>query len=276
MLPRIDLEIVQEHTGYSVYCDGYCATSPVARNELAPAIVREALIGAYEHSACLLGVHAGAVSSGERCVLLPGRSGSGKSTLTAALTHAGFTFLTDELALIMPDRHVIRGLPVGVGLKEGAWNVLASRFPCVADLPTHYQADGTAVRYLRPGEIRLPQDTQRTVSASAIVFPEYREHGETRLEPLTAAAALYRLSLAGYAVPGGHNTPDLVQRLIDWIRSVPCYALQVGDLDAGVRALASILMPPRGAVASQTGDASIKNLRRSRAEKPTSRGEAGA
>jgi hypothetical protein len=251
--PAIALDIVAEDGGYAVVCNGHCAAASLALDEIAPVVQRELLIEAYERSGCLVGIHAGAVASDDRCILLPGCPGSGKTTLTAALMHAGFAYLTDELALIMPRgrRHVLRPLPVGLGLKQGAWSVLASRFPAVATLPTHFQADGTAVRYLLPERaLSAPVPEHR---ASVIVFPEYKAGEQTRLLPLSSAAALHRLSVAGFAL-SGDTTPELVQALIDWIQPLPCYVLRVGQLDAGVALLKGMLAAPMESPAAHKAD----------------------
>ncbi len=51
-------------------------------------------------------VHAGAVASGERALLLPGASFSGKTTLVAALVRAGATYYSDEFAVLDQDGQV--------------------------------------------------------------------------------------------------------------------------------------------------------------------------
>jgi len=234
----ITVDIILEDAGYAIYCSGKCRAAALGLDHLAPGIQRELLIEAYERSGCLLGVHAGAVGSGGRCILLPGQPGSGKSTLTAALMHSGYTYLTDELALVMRQGHAVHGLPVSLGLKSGAWDALSSRFPEIAELPTHRQADGTSVRYLRPRGTQPPG--HRECTAMAVVFPEYEAGAQTQLSPLTTATAIYRLSMAGYAMPDG-LTPALLQAVIDWIRPLPCYALRFSDLDEGVRTVSSLL-----------------------------------
>jgi len=160
--------IVEDEGGYALLRDGVQVSDRVDLLELAAAIQRQALILAYESSACLVAVHAAAVGAGERGVLLPGATGSGKSTLTAALIGAGFTYLTDELTLLMPEPGRIRPAPVSLGLKRGSWPLLAAAGTALDALPIHHQ-EGREIRYLSPPE--NPLRRQETYAIQFMVFP---------------------------------------------------------------------------------------------------------
>ena len=236
--PLVNFDITEDAGDFALFRDQVKLRGPVPGGKLASLIHREALLAAYESSDCLAAIHAGAICHEQGCLLLPGASGSGKSTLTAALMDSGLTYLTDELVLLMPDTHVIRPLPVSLGLKRGSWPVLAPVFPMLESLPVYLQEDGTEVRYLTPTQSRLPEDTGYAVHS--LVFPRYEAGARTGLTGLSAAEALYRLAEAGYAVPGQLES-DVVEELIDWISRLECYELRLGDLNSAVSAIKELL-----------------------------------
>jgi len=227
----VSFDVTEEASGFALFRDHVKLHGPVPSCELAPLIHREVLLAAYESSTSLAAIHAGAVCHEQSCLLLPGAPGSGKSTLTAALMNAGLTYLTDELVLLMPDTHMVRPLPVSLGLKCGSWSVLAQAFPTLEVLPVYLQADGTEVRYLPPPESQLPKDLGYPIRS--LVFPMYEAGVQTRLARLSAAKALHRLAEAGYAISGQLDT-EVVAELIDWISRLECYELRLGDLDSAV------------------------------------------
>jgi hypothetical protein len=151
---------------------------------------------------------------------------------------AGHTYLTDELVLLMPACHMIRPVPVSLGIKRGSWPVLEPQYPRLGAQPIHRQPDGTEVRYLTPSEDRLPGGDSYPIRA--IIFPRYAADGPTDLRELGAAEALYRLAEAGYAVPG-HLEPSVVAELVSWISLMHCYELGVRDLDTAVTQVGTML-----------------------------------
>lgn len=234
----VTLDITEDASGFSLSRDGARVRDAMRRQELAPAVHREALLAAYASTDCLAGIHAGAVRNEYGCLLLPGAPGSGKSTLTAALVAEGFTYLSDDLALIVRDTHVIRPAPVSIGLKRGSWAVLAHAFPGVEALSTYCQEDGTEVRYLAPPKTQLPSDSGSP--AALVVFPTYEPQGPTELTRISAAKALYRLAEAGYAIRG-QLEPRVVEDLIAWITPLECYELRLSVLSEAISKLKGLL-----------------------------------
>ncbi len=62
-------------------------------------------------------LHAGGVAKAGTGVVIAGGSGTGKSTLVAALAHAGFEYLSDEILLLCPRTLRLFGFPKGITLK---------------------------------------------------------------------------------------------------------------------------------------------------------------
>ena len=71
--------------------------------------------------------HAGAVARDGRAVLIAGSSGKGKSTLTAALVQRGWSYLTDEVAVVRLEDHRILPYPKALDLDEGSRKLLRIR-----------------------------------------------------------------------------------------------------------------------------------------------------
>ncbi len=70
---------------------------------LAALLFDAVIAGLLERNAEGLALHAGAVASHDKVVLLPGVSGAGKSTITAWLVAQGCSYLTDELVFFGDD-----------------------------------------------------------------------------------------------------------------------------------------------------------------------------
>jgi hypothetical protein len=236
---EVIFDIVEIADGYLVLKDGIAVSDCTHLLELGPIIQREALLTAYEHTDCLMAVHSAAVcSSTSKCVLLPGAKGSGKSTLTAALIGSGFTYLTDELNLLMSDKRLIRPATVSLGLKRGSWPILAPTYRVLGKLPKYIQEGNREVRYLPPRRGLVPR--QETYPVECVIFPRYEAGATTSLEKLSPVEAIYRVTQAGYAVPGCLDS-DRVEDLIDWIAQLNCYALRMGDLNAAVREIKALV-----------------------------------
>jgi hypothetical protein len=115
--------------------------------------------------------HSAALTTGAEAVLLPGMPGSGKSTLAGALMNSGLSYCTDELVVLDDEVGQVQPAAVSIGLKEGAWEVLAPYAPCSHALPIHLRADGRAIRYLPPLREALPAGHHQRYGVRAIVFP---------------------------------------------------------------------------------------------------------
>lgn len=234
----VTLEIRDEQQGFSLSVNGSDTQDRLQPLEVPPVVQAEVLRASFHAARPLVGIHGAALCTPTGCLVLPGAPGSGKSTLAAALMAEGHTYLTDELVLIMPGTHVIRPLPVSLGLKHGSWRVLSEAFPTIEALPIFRQLDGTEVRYLAPVPTALPSGID--YSARTLVFPVYDPNGANELSEISTAEALYRLAAAGYALPGRleHN---VVEALIEWIRPLSCYDLRIRSLGAAVSAVDGVM-----------------------------------
>jgi hypothetical protein len=201
-------------------------------SELAPLIHGHFLLATCEIPDCLTVIHAAAVSDGARCILLPGDSGSGKSTLAAGLVGTGFTYFSDEIALLTRRPFRILPVPLSLSIKEGSWSILAPFFPAIQTLPIFLRQDGKKVRYLAPPSHSLPEAGATGLPVAAIVFPRYSSPG-TAIVPVSSAEALCRIAAGGYDF-SSRMEKEMVGELITWISRVPCYELPCADLRQAV------------------------------------------
>jgi len=139
-------------------------------------------------------IHAGVTAHGDKVVLLPAGTERGKSTLTAALIHAGFSYLSDDMAPIDKPTGRVFPFPLGLSLRPGSWQMVGRMFPELLDWPA------LTAPYETLKVMRLPQ--ARTVStpleASALVFPAYKRGRRTKLRGLSLTETMVQLSQAGF------------------------------------------------------------------------------
>jgi hypothetical protein len=187
-------------------------------------------------------IHAAAVHRGGNapCVMLPGPSGIGKSTLTAALVADGFRTLGDDTIVLARDTLDVRAVPFGICLKNGAWQLLAARFPDLVEQPVHNRLDGKRVRYLNPGGQGVAQESCAPRPAAWIVFPQRVDYGDSDLIPISRPEALSRLAAQFCPLGAGLDLPK-IDRLVRWIGGIACFELRYSTLDQGAERLKELI-----------------------------------
>ena len=201
------------------------------------------LQAAVRRHSYFLEIHAGVVSNGEKCLLLPAAPGSGKTTLTAALSAAGFHYFSDEVALLEEPDLEVRPVPISLSVKSGALQVLVSLFPQLRQSANHTREDFETVTYLNPPSASLNYDLNRTYPAGWIVFPQYSPRATTELRPIGKGEALARL-MKEVLVVGTTLDTRIVRSLVHWIQRVECYELPNSSLSQAVQLIGSLLKSP--------------------------------
>jgi len=211
----------------------------------------EAALPAVLHSALLrvgcrmprttVAFHAAAVGHAGAALLIAGPSGAGKTTLAAALMGAGFTFFSDEAAILDEDYRV-QPVPVALGLLPGALPLLA--LPAPEGGSVHRRRDGTPVHFLSPRNVSpAPQPVR------ALVFPRVTPGEPTRLTPLGPVTALTRLGDSGFALPRPLDL-ERGRALVRWLQHTPGFELTVGSLADAVAVLRELCETPDAGSAS--------------------------
>jgi hypothetical protein len=231
--PATTVDLACDGEKHLLLLNGTSSERSASLDELAPLVKGTLLLEAMNDFSYLLYIHAAVVRSASGCLLLPAAPGSGKSSLTAALIRAGFTYFSDEVALLEEGTLNVWPAPVSLCLKDGAWDLLAPRYPEIRDLAIHHRWDGKIVRYLNPPPAALDPGPEKSHPVHWIVFPRYSPQARTELRPLPKADALYRLLQQCLAVPAPLDQAK-VASLVNWISEIPCYELPMSWLDEAV------------------------------------------
>ncbi len=214
----------------NIYCDGKRDDHAEKLSKLGPLVKSALWVTAVNSYDFLLNLHAGVVAKGASCILLPATSGSGKSSITAALTHSGFRYLSDEVGLIERGTFRVPAVPLAIGVKITGWDLMSRYYPEIETLPVHRRNDGKVVRYLPPRPATVQTEPGLI---SHIFFPRYAQGEMTRLEPLSRSLAFTRLM--DQCVALRHRLDrDNVRDMICWIAKIDCYSLTFSSLDEAV------------------------------------------
>jgi hypothetical protein len=234
------LEVLNTEDGY-VLVDGI-APFAFCRNleRITPRLKTQLLQTAVQRHSYLLEIHAGVISNGEKCLLLPAAPGSGKTTLTAGLAAAGFQYFSDEIAILEEPDLEVRPVPISLSIKSGALECLTPLFPQLRESAKHTREDVETVTYLNPPEASLSYGPNSTCPVGWIVFPQYSEGGTTELRAMGKAEALTRLMKEVLAV-GTSLDKRLVRKLVLWIQGVECYELPNSSLSDAIQLITALL-----------------------------------
>ncbi len=212
-----------------LYVNGKPADRCRQIEELAPLAKFKLLTLATQDTDHMLNLHAGAVSDGQSCILLPAAAGSGKTSLTAALVHAGYTYFSDETALLERNTCYVRPVPLALTVKTTGTDLLAPMYPELRRLSVHARGDGKHVQYIPPPENACPPENAM-LPVSKIVFPQYRAAAKTSLERLSKVDALGRILQHSVSFQKRLSLEDAIT-LIQWIKGVDCFDLIYTSFD---------------------------------------------
>jgi hypothetical protein len=223
--------------GYRVLVDGAAYNEPKSLVELPPRLDRAIVTTALDvlgRSRLLF--HAGAVAHEGRGVILPASPGSGKSTLVAGLVSAGYGYLSDEVAIIDAEGEELLPFARNPCLKPGARELLESRFPRLASSRAYRGYNRQPVTFMT---LRKREWAAKPVMLSCVVFPRYTPGARTELVELSRSEALEKLVAQAFNLPahGGEGMAGVVRL----VRSMPCFRLVVGDLDAAIETVGRAL-----------------------------------
>jgi hypothetical protein len=178
-------------------------------------------------------VHSALVARDGCGVMLCGPSTAGKSTLAYACARAGWTFLSDDCAALLPDsaQRMALGRPRQARFRPDA----AQLFP---------ELEGYAVRVRPTGKLAFEVDTSllaiRTsdrAPVGAIMFLE-RGAGTAEVRRISEEDALDRLfrDLPCY----GEEVDELHERTVRRVAAAPAYRLRYNSLEDGIRLLSAL------------------------------------
>lgn len=183
-------------------------------------------------------IHAGAVGSEGKGVILPAQSGAGKSTLVAALALSGFRYLSDELAVVDGSPPALHPYPKAICLKDGGWRVLGTLFQLPRRPLRARRPDGRCVRYL---EAPLPYSFDDHVAVRYVVIPRRQAGADSHLDSINRAEALAELARNSVNLPRyGERGLEL---LAESVEGADCYALTYDSLRGAVEIIRELMGP---------------------------------
>jgi HprK-related kinase A len=201
----------------------------------APALLEWGLnwcVAAHAHQYLVL--HAATVARGDRGLMLAAPSGFGKSTLCAALVHAGWRLLSDELALLRLGDGMLLPIPRPLSLKNRSIEVIRRRVP-----GAHF---GPPIATEHKGILALMRPPAASVAAAScparprwVVFPRYAEGAAASLSRESRGRGF--IELARNAFNYGALGQAGFAALADASEGAAFYRLEHGDLDGAIRLL---------------------------------------
>lgn len=195
-----------------------------------------------EKCAAYLQLHAATLSFEGQGVVLVGNSGVGKSTLAAGLVSRGWTYLSDEFALIDPDTLRLHPFPKAMCIKAGAFDVI-ERLNLPLWRRRHYvKAIKGAVGYVRPQDF-APGVVPSPCPIRFVIFPKYGDGEEPRFYPIMPGQAAF--AMAGHAFNRRVFGKRAVSILSEVAREAECLGLVSGPIEETCDLIEPLFSPSR-------------------------------
>jgi len=213
---------------YAIWGDGEELFANRRRNEVLPYVewgINWRVIAARTD---YLQLHAATLAYDGQAVVFAGPSGTGKSTLAAGLLARGWSYLSDEFALIDPDTLLVHPFPKALCIKAGAFSAVEGLKLPVWRRRHYVKAFKGHVGYISTRDI-TPQVATGPCPIRFIVFPRYAEGTETRLYSLPRARAAFLL--AQHVLNRDTFGGRMISILSDVVRDAECVRLEAGPLD---------------------------------------------
>lgn len=185
-----------------------------------------------------LQLHAATMAYGGKGVILAAGSGCGKSTLVAGLMARGWTYLSDEFALINPDTLNAHAFPKAVCIKAGAFGLVRELGLPFAGRRYYVKGLKGRVGYVNPREVGSGTVGSQT-RIRLVIFPKYTPHRQPRLNRVARAKAVF--ALAGSALNRNAFADQGVSVLSRVVREADCFGIDSGSLDRTCDLLESLI-----------------------------------
>jgi HprK-related kinase A len=183
-------------------------------------------------------IHAAVMSWRGDGAIMAGCPGQGKSTLAAGLLARGWSYLSDEFALIDPRSRLLMPYPKTLCIKAGSFDVLTRLgLPLELDRVLHKASKGP-VSLLDPLAVRADA-VSKPCPVRLIVFPEYQAGATPRIEPMSRARAVYELIQVSFNFTKFRGNG--LSLLAETARRAQCVRLRTGDLAASCELLQSYM-----------------------------------
>ena len=231
--PDLALEIRPAKGGYQLFNSGELLAT-ADRRRLTSEVEQAIFQNILPQASHFLAFHAAFLKRHRKTLLFPAPSGSGKTTLSAVLAREGWSYGSDEMALLDRDL-MFRGLPFPPCIKAENYPLIEAWHPALRDAPEHDRF-GRRVKFLplEAEEFREPVTT--------VVFPRYDPAAATELDPVEPLAGLARLLTLCVYVPPSFEEAD-VARLLEWHGRASYFTLSFHDPVEAVALLGELTAP---------------------------------
>ncbi|MCC6472716.1 MAG: HprK-related kinase A [Burkholderiales bacterium] len=173
-------------------------------------------------------IHAAVMERDDRALVMAAPPGSGKSTLCAGLVCSGWRLLSDELALIDPDRLALIPVPRPISLKNASIEVIRRYAPDGVIGPAAHDTHKGTVAHLRAPEASVLRAGE-PARPGWVVFPRWEAGAPARLAPRTKARAVLGL------MENSFNYSNLARRAFDTLTRLvdrsDCFDFSYGVLE---------------------------------------------
>ncbi|MBM3148934.1 MAG: hypothetical protein FJZ94_04110 [Chloroflexi bacterium] len=171
-------------------------------------------------------VHAGAVSLGNRGLLLPGRARSGKTTFVLHLVREGFEFLSDDRCFLRKSGSDVEMLSFPEQVRVYLPNVFA--FPEFQFLQEEHDG-GQNGKVGFEIERVYPDRSIDRCDLAAVVFPRWAPTKKSMLETIPPPQALVELLPLTLETFFPETTRSHFRLIGDLVQTVPCFSLYMGS-----------------------------------------------
>jgi hypothetical protein len=181
-------------------------------------------------------VHGGAVGMPGGGVFLAGAGGSGKSNLALSCLSSPFFYASDDFCVLSEKPWTVHSLYC-TGKIEARDMV---RHPHLAGLEsnTEHLATEKALFFLQE---HFPEKLVRALPMKAVVMPRVVGEGPSRLIASSGAAAQKAIAMS--TIQMSRPTADFTfRRVAEFVRTLPCYELQIGARSEDARKLLAELL----------------------------------
>lgn len=172
-------------------------------------------------------IHAATVSYQGGGVILAGTPGAGKTTLAAGLLARGWSYMSDEFALIDPHTQMLEAYPKALCIKAGSFEP-ALRLGLPLDIRHILHKGGKGpVSLIDPLAVR-PDAISKPCPVRMIVFPQYQPDTKPDLIPMSRAQAVFELVQLSFNFTKFRSRG--LDLLADIARRAVCVRLRCSDL----------------------------------------------
>jgi hypothetical protein len=239
-LKSVDFEILitQEAELYCIYSNRILIEQCTKYLEVIPLIIDRLQILAFQKSDYTFCFHGAALSTPSGNLLLPGESGAGKSTLSAFLVDKDHRLYSDEI-IALNDNFEIKVIPLPIAIKSGSWQIVAEKYPLLAQAKIWHRLDGRQLKYLWPTS--FAEASLHTGNKTVLIHPQYsdKKRVDAKVTKLSVIDTISLLTASGYQL-GFELNIEKLEKFIAFIQQSTNFRIDYNNSEQVTKVLGSI------------------------------------